>query len=75
MQDERTRIAVEAAAKALLENAPSRQFTWEESSEEWRVDLRNAVRPMVEAALAASDAFIALAIAKRNESIRSQDTP
>lgn len=41
----------------------------------WRVDLRNAVRPMVEAALAASDAFIALAIAKRNESIRSHDTP
>lgn len=59
MQDERTRIAVEAAAKALLENAPPRQFTWEEASEEWRVDLRNAVRPMVEAALAASDAFIA----------------
>jgi hypothetical protein len=65
MADERTEIAVEAAAKALHENArEKRQYTWENSSEEWRVDMRNFVRPIVEAALEASDEFLAAALIK-----------
>lgn len=61
--DPRTEAAIEAAARAFHENArEKRQFTWEHSSEEWRTDIRNFVRPMVEAALEASDAFLARAI-------------
>lgn len=60
MPDERTEVAVEAAAKALHETSrEKRQFHWEQSSEEWRRDIRNFVRPMVEAALTASDAYLA----------------
>ena len=55
--DARTEAAIEAAARAFHENArEKRQFTWEQSSEEWRRDIRNFVRPMVEAALEAADA-------------------
>jgi hypothetical protein len=37
MPDERTELAVEAAARAFHENArEKRQFQWEQSSEEWR---------------------------------------
>jgi hypothetical protein len=62
MADERTEIAVDAAVKTLRENArEKRQFTWENSSEEWRADLRNFVRPIVEAAPEASDEFLAAA--------------
>ena len=65
MPDERTEFAVEAAARAFHENArEKRQFQWEQSSEEWRRDIRAFVRPMVEAALLASDAFLATAIPK-----------
>lgn len=60
MPDPRTEAAVEAAARAFHENArEKRQFTWEHSSEEWRRDIRNFVRPMVEAALEAADAHVA----------------
>ena len=63
MPNPRTEAAIEAAAKAFHENArEKRQFTWEQSSEEWRRDIRNFVRPMVEAALEASDAFLARVI-------------
>lgn len=63
--DERIEIAVEAAARALHENCrEKRQFTWENSSEAWRVELRNFVRPIVEAALEASDEFMAAALRK-----------
>ena len=65
MPDERTEIAVEAAARTLHENArEKRQFTWENSSEEWRVDMRNFVRPIVEAALDASDAYLAATLVR-----------
>jgi hypothetical protein len=65
MADQRTQIAVEAAAKALHETArEKRQFTWDASSEEWRIDLRNFVRPVVEAALEASDEYLAAALIK-----------
>lgn len=58
MPDERTELAVEAAARAFHENArEKRQFQWEQSSEEWRLDIRAFVRPMVEAALLASEVF------------------
>lgn len=57
MSDPRTEAAVEAAARAFHENArEKRQFHWEQSSEEWQRDIRNFVRPMVEAALEAADA-------------------
>ncbi|QEL24361.1 hypothetical protein FQV39_18565 [Bosea sp. F3-2] len=59
MPDERTEIAIEAAAKAFHEmNREKRQFLWEQASEEWRGDVRAFVRPLVEAALTASDAYI-----------------
>lgn len=65
MPDPRTEAAIEAAARVFHENArEKRQFTWEQSSEEWRRDLRNFVRPMVEAALEAADAHMAAIIAK-----------
>ena len=57
MSDPRTEAAVEAAARALHENSrETRQFHWEQSDEVWRRDIRNFVRPMVEAALEAADA-------------------
>ena len=57
--------AVEAAAHAFHENSRSkRQFHWESSSPEWRRDIRNFVRPMVEAALEAADTYMAAAIPK-----------
>jgi len=60
MPDERTEIAIEAAAKAFHEiSREPRQFRWEQSSDEWRRDVRAFVRPMVEAALMASDAYMA----------------
>lgn len=60
ISDERTEIAVEAAAKAFHETSrEKRQFRWEQSSEEWRRDVRAFVRPIVEAALTASDAYMA----------------
>lgn len=65
---DRTAVAVEAAARAFHENArEKRQFTWEQSSEEWRVDLRNFVRPMVEAALEAADTHLVAATPKPKE--------
>lgn len=65
MGDARTEAAVEAAARTFHENArEKRQFTWDQSSEEWRRDIRNFVRPMVEAALEAADAHMAAAIPK-----------
>jgi hypothetical protein len=65
MLDDRTEVAVEAAAKAMHESCrEKRQFTWEKSSEEWRVDLRNFVRPIVEAALIASDAYLVAPLKK-----------
>jgi hypothetical protein len=66
MPNERIDIAVEAAAKALHEQSRNkRQFTWEASSVEWRADMRNFVRPLVEAAIEASDEYMALALRKR----------
>lgn len=65
MADERTEIAVEAAAKAFHEQTrEKRQYTWEQSSSEWQRDLRAFVWPIVEAALAASDAYLAAAVPK-----------
>lgn len=65
MPDPRTEAAVEAAAKTFHENArEKRQFHWEQSSEEWRRDIRNFVRPMVEAALEAADTYMAACIPK-----------
>lgn len=65
MTDPRTEAAVEAAARAFHENArEKRQFHWEQSSEEWRRDIRNFVRPIVEAALEAADTHMAAAIPK-----------
>jgi len=52
MADTRIDLAIEAGSKALHENArEKRQFTWGESSEEWRLDLRAFVRPIIEAAV------------------------
>lgn len=66
MSDPRTEAAIEAAARAFHENArEKRQFHWEESSEEWRTDIRNFVRPMVEAALEAADAHLAAALKRK----------
>ena len=71
MPDERTEIAVEAAAKAFHETCrEKRQYTWEQSSEEWRRDLRAFVRPMVEAALVASDAYVAASLPKHTKDDR-----
>lgn len=57
MPDPRTEAAVEAAARAFHENARKKpQFHWEQCGEEWQRDIRNFVRPMVEAALEAADA-------------------
>lgn len=65
MVETRTDIAVEAAAKAFHETCrEKRQYTWEQSSAEWRRDLRAFVRPIVEAALMASDAYVAAALPK-----------
>lgn len=62
MAETRIDLAIEAGAKAMHESArEKRQFTWEQSSEEWRRDLRAFVRPIVEAALDSSDAFLAAA--------------
>ncbi len=59
MPDERTTIAIEAAAKAFHESCrEKRQFSWEQSSEEWRRDVRAFVVPIVEAALTASDSYM-----------------
>ncbi len=67
MSDPRTEAAIEAAARAFHENArEKRQFHWEQSSEEWRRDIRNLVRPMVEAALEAADTYVAASIPKPN---------
>jgi len=66
MADTRTELAIEAGTKALHESArEKRQFTWEHSSEEWRRDLRAFVRPIVEAALESSDAFLGAATSKK----------
>ncbi|WP_038367875.1 hypothetical protein [Bosea sp. UNC402CLCol] len=63
MPETRTDVAVEATAKAFHETCrEKRQYTWEQSSEEWRRDLRAFVRPIVEAALVASDAYVAAAL-------------
>jgi hypothetical protein len=60
MIDPRTEAAVEAAARAFHESARKKpQFHWEQCGEEWRRDIRNFVRPMVEAALVAADAHVA----------------
>lgn len=66
MAEARIDLAIEAGAKALHESARERrQFTWEQSSEEWRRDLRAFVRPIVEAALESSDEFLAAATRKK----------
>lgn len=58
-------LAIESGAKALHESArEKRQFTWEQSSEGWRQDLRAFVGPIVEAALETSDEFLAAATRK-----------
>lgn len=69
MSDERTDLAVEAGAKAFHEAArheaaKDKQGTlrWETRSEQYRADIRMLVRPAVEAALAASDAYLAAAM-------------
>lgn len=68
MAETRTELAIEAGAKALHENArEKRQFTWEQSSEEWRRDLRAFVRPIVEAALETSDEFMASTVLKKQK--------
>ncbi|WP_038357907.1 hypothetical protein [Bosea sp. UNC402CLCol] len=68
MPETRTDVAVEAAAKAFHETCrEKRQYTWEQSSEEWCRDLRAFVRPIVEAALAACDAHVAAALLKPKE--------
>lgn len=59
MPDERTNLAIEAAAKAFHARDDKRQLRWEDSSEEWRQEARAFVRPIVEAALTASDAYMA----------------
>jgi hypothetical protein len=62
MPDERTEIATEAAAKALHEaKRQATQLPWDQCSEESRQDVRAFVRPIVEAALMASDAYMAAA--------------
>lgn len=66
MAEARIDLAIEAGAKALHESArEKRQFNWEQSSEEWRRDLRAFVRPIVEAALESSDEFLAAATRKQ----------
>lgn len=64
MSDERTELAVEAGAKAFHEAArreaakdKRRTLRWETSSEQYRAEIRSLVRPAIEAALAASDAY------------------
>lgn len=65
MADTRIDLAIEAGAKAFHESARERrQFTWEKSSEEWRRDLRAFVRPIVEAAVEASDDYLTAATRK-----------
>lgn len=71
MSDERTEQAVEAGAKAFHEAArheaakdKQRTLRLETSSEQYRTDIRTLVRPAVEAALAASDAYLAAAVPK-----------
>lgn len=66
MPDERTEIAVEAGAKAFHDAArrdaaqdKTRTLRWEASSEQYRAEIRGLVRPAVEAALAASNAYLA----------------
>ncbi|AZO79616.1 MULTISPECIES: hypothetical protein [unclassified Bosea (in: a-proteobacteria)] len=62
MANTRIDLAIEAGAKALHESArEKRQFSWEQSSEEWRCDLRAFVHPIVEAALESFDALLAAA--------------
>lgn len=66
MAETRIDLAIEVGAKALHENArEKRQFSWEQSSEEWRRDLRSFVRPIVEAALESSDEFLAAATRRK----------
>ncbi|WP_454655108.1 hypothetical protein [Bosea beijingensis] len=69
MAETRIDLAIEAGAKALHESARERRhFTWEQSSEESRRDLRAFVRPIVEAALESSDEYLAAATSKRHAS-------
>jgi len=64
MPDERTEIALEAAAKVFHQSSQEmRDIPWDQASEEWRDDVRAAIRPLVEAALTASDAYMAAAAA------------
>ena len=64
MIDRMTEAAVEAAAEALhARYREKRQFTWRTCSERWRAEMRDFVRPSVEAALKAADAY-AVALAK-----------
>lgn len=64
MPDERLDIALEAAAKAFHEaGGEKRLIPWDQSGEQWRCDVREIVRPIVEAALTASDAYMAAAAA------------
>lgn len=57
----RTEAAVRAAAKAFHENAREKhQFTWDSATPAWRAEMREFVRPLVVAALAAADHFDAM---------------
>lgn len=58
MSDARLEAAVEAAAKALHEKCrEKRMLHWETYSDDGRDGMRLFVRPMVEAALEAADAY------------------
>jgi hypothetical protein len=58
MPDERFERAVEAAAKALHEQAREpHDWHWDEAPSEWKDNLRDFVRPQVEAALRAADTY------------------
>lgn len=68
MADPRAKAAVEAAARAFHEIAREKpEFHWEQSGEEWRRDIRNFVRPMVEAALEAADAHVAAIVTPKSK--------
>lgn len=56
MDEHRTTMAVEAAAKALHESVRRRhQLRWELMTETWRSEMRDYVRPSVLAALKVAD--------------------
>lgn len=58
--DDRLQAAIEAGAKALHDKARDKKYLrWESCSEDYKEGLRQVARPIVEAALGASDRFLA----------------